>query len=819
MSSSISEMVTNSELVLNITGMQRPADLGYVLFVVSVRSNEGKLGSRKWKVKKRFTEFHALRQTLITSGIDTYGIPFPEKIQTVFGLSAQQLEERRSALEAFLKALLTRPMPMTEMKVVREFLGASARALYVRDLMSEKITRDEYEQLIEEEDLLLAGEAIRLGTLRESERLQMERRAREKEQDHHADEEYYEEQDAAVAEVTAELEQMLEENKLLKEKNIKLEVTSELKLLNDTKIGALEGDLQQCQKKLAEAEAQLPVLRESLEKAEIEAQQFRDGAEAAQVAQQQDEKEGAAAFISLESKLKRAESKLQRSEQACEAMEQQLGLAHAEATKSHEETEEARKALKETQQAIDTAEHRSATEAEEVSEIRAQLRRVQRQMEEASKEADRIPALELDVKRLSRALEEAESEAGKAAELRVDLARSEERESELRLKHGGRVREQEEALEEALERSDRESRRYREEAAMQVKRLELLQSELADVRLQADSNASAAARAKALETQLVESATGAVVLEGKTRQLQLQLDDLRRTAKLDQTKQSEVQHELEGKLAQAQVQRQSQAQAQALAKAQAQAQAQAQGTEEKMSWASREMALQERVRQLETELKDTGHRVTQLSGLEAELATLKAQSTKRDEQQLSLITRQSERLAQQQDELQQQLLQQQNAGAGTAAAELPKLQGELSSLRNQCEKLEGLNAVLEARLQGEHDAVAATQAQVAKKQQYVDNLEAKLMDLTLQVQKTAQERDMEVKSAKQQLDESKASLAAAVEERRQAAEQAAEQHEQAAEQHAQAAEQHAREEVRVQELEQQVVQQQGELTVLQAQVR
>jgi hypothetical protein len=807
MSSTIAEMVVNSELLLNISGMQKPADLGYVLFVLSVRSNEGKLGSKQWTVKKRFTEFHALRQTLITSGIDTYGIPFPEKIQSVFGLSAQQLEERRSTLEAFLKALLARPMPMTEMKVVREFLGASARALYVRDLMAEKISRDEYEQLIEEEDLLLAGEAMRLGTLRESERLKMESLARQKEQDINADKEYYEQEDAAIAEVTAELEQMVEENKQLKEKNIKLEVTAELKLLNDTKVGELEGELQQCQKKLAEAEAVLPMLRTSLDKAEAEAQKFHDGAQAAQDAQRQDEKEGAAAFISLESKLKRAESKLQRSEHSCKALEQQAELAQVGATKNQEEAERtnkllkeeaerANKTLREMQQAIDAAANKSATEAEELSEIRAQLRRVQRQMEEASSEADCIPALELDVKRMSRKLEEAESEAGKASELRAELARCEERESEERLKHGGRVRE----LEESVERSDRESRRYREEAAMQVKRVELLQSELADVRLQADSNASAAARAKALEMQLVESTTGAVGLEGKTRQLQLQLDDLRRTAELDQTKQSEMQRELESKLAQAQIQVQSQAQAQALAQAHAHAQAQAQGTEEKMSWAARELALQEQNRQLGLDLKDAEQRTTQLPSLEMELETLKTQSMKRDEQQLSLITRQSERIAQQQDELHQQLQQQKSMSAGSPAAELPKLQAEISSFRNQSEKLEGLNAVLEARLQGERDTVAATQGQLTMKQQRVEDLEAKLGELTNQAQSLAQEKNTDTKATLQQLDESKAALAAAVEE------------------HRSEVEQHTRVRLRVDDLEHQLKQKQEELTAVQAQV-
>ena len=222
------ELVVNSELVLNITGTLKPADLGYVLFVISVRSNEGKLGSRQWRVKKRFREFDALRQTLMTSGTDMYGIPFPEKLTSVFGLSPQQLEERRSTLEAFLKAIVTRPMPMTEMKVVREFLGASAQALFVVDLMKKKITQDEYDTLVEEEDLLLAQEAARLGTLRDSEREKMEQLACQRDQESHAEEEDMK-SDAAFAEVTAELEQLVEENKQLKEKHIKLEVAAELK--------------------------------------------------------------------------------------------------------------------------------------------------------------------------------------------------------------------------------------------------------------------------------------------------------------------------------------------------------------------------------------------------------------------------------------------------------------------------------------------------------------------------------------------------------------------------------------------------------------
>lgn len=134
------------DLSVSIFGSAYSEELKYTLYTVTVKNTQ-----KTWVVKKRYREFDGLRQTLNTAGVDMTGVPFPEKSKSFFGLTETQLEDRTEMLDSFLKAALIKVMPKTEMMVLREFLGANARSLYIRDLVGGSMSRKDYDKLVAQE--------------------------------------------------------------------------------------------------------------------------------------------------------------------------------------------------------------------------------------------------------------------------------------------------------------------------------------------------------------------------------------------------------------------------------------------------------------------------------------------------------------------------------------------------------------------------------------------------------------------------------------------------------------------------------------------
>lgn len=115
---------------LGVAAVRVPAEVieqrdNVQFFGIDVTSEDGGV---RWRVMRRYNDFHALCNTLGRVSRNFPGAPFPKKL--LFGCTGHRLEERRSALELWLRRAIESPHSANAwLRPLRDFLEAGRQSL------------------------------------------------------------------------------------------------------------------------------------------------------------------------------------------------------------------------------------------------------------------------------------------------------------------------------------------------------------------------------------------------------------------------------------------------------------------------------------------------------------------------------------------------------------------------------------------------------------------------------------------------------------------------------------------------------------------